>query len=189
MYGLNPGLLLPAITKSEPSVINEVEASSDSDDKFDPLLTETVFYPNPVSSPPPAPSSAKEADAKPKPVTQSFTSIRGGRRGRRGGKRPSSMSSRQIAGQPPEPKRPPCKPHHRLWRNHLHPSPFQRRPQNRVLLLFPLPVLLLLPLAWGQEKAEFCAPLHIRRGFTLLFSSRLRNRLRMQQHHRRRRHH
>ena len=87
----------------------------------------------------------------------------------------------------PSRRGPPCKPHHRLWRNHLHPSPFQRRPQNRVLLLFPLPVLLLLPLAWGQEKAEFCAPLHIRRGFTLLFSSRLRNRLRMQQHHRRRR--
>ena len=86
----------------------------------------------------------------------------------------------------PSRRGPPCKPHHRLWRNHLHPSPFQRRPQNRVLLLFPLPVLLLLPLAWGQEKAEFCAPLHIRRGFTLLFSSRLRNRLKLQ-HHRRRR--
>lgn len=86
----------------------------------------------------------------------------------------------------PSRRDPPCKLHHRLWRNHLHPSPFQRRPQNRVPLLFPLPVLLLLPLAWGQEKAEFCAPLHIRRGFTLLFSSRLRNRLKLQ-HHRRRR--
>ena len=87
----------------------------------------------------------------------------------------------------PSRRDPPCKPHHRLWRNHLHPSPFQRRPQNRVLFLFPPPVLLLLPLAWGQEKAEFCAPLRIRRGSTLLFSSRLRNRLKVQQHHRRRR--
>ena len=86
----------------------------------------------------------------------------------------------------PSRRGPPCKPHHRLWRNHLHPSPFQRRPQNRVLLLFPPPVLLLLPLAWGQEKAGCCAPPRIRRGSTLLFSSRLRNRLKLQ-HHRRRR--
>lgn len=105
VYGLNPGLLLPAITKSEPSVINDVDVSSDSDDKFDPLLTETVFYQNPVPPPPSSPVSTNEPDAIPKQDIYSTPSTRGGRRGRRGGKRTSSIQSRGIMNHPPEPKR------------------------------------------------------------------------------------
>lgn len=49
VYGLNPGLLLPAIMKSEPTLVKDSSTSSDSDD---PVLTETVFYRNSVSSAP-----------------------------------------------------------------------------------------------------------------------------------------
>ena len=49
VYGLNPGLLLPAIMKSEPTLVKDSSTSSDSDD---PVLTETVFYRDFVSSAP-----------------------------------------------------------------------------------------------------------------------------------------
>ena len=49
VYGLNPGLLLPAIMKSEPTLVKDSSTSSDSDD---PVLTETVFYRDSVSSAP-----------------------------------------------------------------------------------------------------------------------------------------